>query len=128
MQDKSLRAQLGIRYEEEERTSTADTTVPTNTVWSLGAFSYGDKVGLMTGPATYTGTGSNDYVLPSLNVTFEHAENRVIKFAASKTIARPALEQMDVSVSTPASFSWMYPATLGLVTQLLSHMSQLTLT
>ena len=67
----------------------------------------------MTGPATYTGTGSNDYVLPSLNVTFEHAENRVIKFAASKTIARPALEQMDVSVSTPASFSWMYPATLG---------------
>ena len=108
-----LRAQLGIRYEEEERTSSADTTVPTNTVWSLGAFSYGDKVGLMTGPATYTGTGSNDYVLPSLNVSFEHAENRVIKFAASKTIARPALEQMDVSVSTPASFSWMYPATLG---------------
>ena len=59
----------------------------------LGAFSYGDKVGLMTGPATYTGMGSNDYVLPSLNVTFEHAENRVIKFAASKTIARPALSK-----------------------------------
>ena len=30
-----------------------------------------------------------------------------------KLLARPALEQMDVSVSTPAAFSWMYPATLG---------------
>ena len=46
-----------------------------NTVWSLGAISYGDKVGLMTGPESLK---SNDYILPSLNVTFEHAENRVI--------------------------------------------------
>ena len=107
-----LRAQFGLRYEEEDRSSTSDTTVPTNTVHSLGAFTYGDKVGLLTGPASYTGYGSNDYVLPSLNVSFEHAENRVIKFAASKTIARPALEQMDTAV-TSSPFDWRMPTTLS---------------
>ena len=52
-----VRAQLGLRYEEETRSSTATTVVPTNTAWSLGAFMYGDKVGVITAPQVYTGTG-----------------------------------------------------------------------
>ena len=107
-----LRAQFGLRYEEEDRSSTSDTVVPVNTAWSLGLFAYGDRFGMITEPATFTGYGSNDYVLPSLNVTFEHAENRVIKFAASKTIARPALEQMDTA-NTISQFSPLYPTTIS---------------
>ncbi len=107
-----VRAQLGLRYEEETRSSTATTVVPTNTAWSLGAFMYGDKVGVITAPQVYTGTGSSNYLLPNLNLTFEFAENRVIKFAASKTIARPSLDQMDSTVNVGV-FDSRYPLTLG---------------
>ena len=71
--------------------------MPLNTAWSLGVFEYGDRYGFKTGPATFAAYGSGDYILPSLNISFEHAENRVIRFAANKTIARPALEQLDSS-------------------------------
>ena len=107
-----VRAQLGLRYEEEDRASTSDTLAPTNTVWSLGAFAYGDKVGLITAPTSYTGYGSSDYLLPSFNMSFEYAENKVVKVALSKTISRPALEQMDTAV-TSSVFSYLYPTTLS---------------
>ena len=108
----SIRAQFGLRYEKEDRTSTSDTTVPTNTAWSLGGFMYGNRGGVITAPATYSAKGGSEYVLPSLNVTFEHAENRVVKFAVSKTITRPNLEQMDVSVNSGV-YSQLYPMTLS---------------
>jgi TonB-dependent receptor len=111
-QGQELRAQFGLRYEEEERTSISDTQVPTNTAWSFGVFEYGDRYGLKTAPATFANTGSNDYVLPSLNVSFEHAENRVIRFAAGKTIARPALEQLDAS-NDIGNFSTFSPTVIG---------------
>ena len=108
----SIRTQFGLRYEKEDRTSTSDTTVPTNTAWSLGGFMYGNRGGVITAPAAYSAKGGSEYVLPSLNVTFEHAENKVVKFAVSKTITRPNLEQMDVSVNSGV-YSQLYPMTLS---------------
>ena len=90
----------------------SSTTVPTNTAWSLGAFMYGDKVGVVTAPQVYTGAGDSDYLLPNFNLTFEFKENQVIKLALSKTIARPSLEQMDQTVSVGA-FDARYPLTLS---------------
>ena len=107
-----LRAQFGLRYEEEERTSISDTFVPLNTTWSLGVHEYGDRFGIKKGPATFAASGSGDYVLPSLNVSFEHAENRVIRFAAGKTIARPSLEQLDSSNSI-GEFTAFAPTQIG---------------
>ena len=107
-----LRAQFGLRYEDTERTSISDTQVPLNTAWSLGVFEYGNRYGFKTGPATFTAYGSGDYLLPSLNVSFEHAENRVIRFAANKTIARPSLEQLD-SANDIGAFSTFSPTVIG---------------
>ena len=107
-----VRAQLGLRYEEETRSSTATTVVPTNTAWSLGAFMYGDKVGVITAPQVYTGTGDSEYLLPNFNLTFEYEENKVMKLAMSKTIARPSLDQMDSTVNVGV-FDSRYPLTLG---------------
>ena len=107
-----LRAQFGLRYEDTERTSISDTAVPVNTTWSLGVHEYGDRFGLKSAPATFEAYGSGDYILPSLNVSFEHAENRVIRFAANKTIARPSLEQLDPS-NDIGVFSVFAPTTIG---------------
>ena len=107
-----VKAQIGLRYEEEERASSAFTTVPTNTAWSLGAFMYGDKVGVITDEVLYTGLGDSDYFLPNINASFEIAENKVVRTALSKTIARPSLEQLDSNVSVGA-FDSRYPLTIS---------------
>ena len=108
-----IRAQLGLRYEEVEQLSTSLTNVPSNTAWSLGDFDYGLSVGLVTeGPVFFSTPGESDYFLPNFNMTFEHAENRIIRLSASKTISRPDLEQMRASVDI-GSTDVRYPITLN---------------
>jgi len=108
-----IRAQLGLRYEEVEQLSTSLTNVPSNTAWSLGDFDYGLSVGLVTeGPVFFSTPGESDYFLPNFNMTFEHAENRIIRLSASKTISRPDLEQMRASVDI-GSTDVRYPITLS---------------
>ena len=90
-----IRAQLGLRYEKVEQLSTSFTEIPVNTAWSLGDFDYGQRVGLITAPGVYFSVpGESDYFLPNFNMTFEYAENKIIRLSASKTISRPDLEQM----------------------------------
>ena len=47
-----------------------------------------------------------------MNMTFDLDDKRVVKFAVSKTIARPSLEQLDSTVSVGA-FDSRYPLTLS---------------
>jgi len=108
-----IRAQLGLRYEEVDQLSTSLTEVPSNTAWSLGDFDYGLGVGLITEPGVFFSVpGESDYFLPNFNMTFEHAENRIIRLSASKTISRPDLEQMRASVDI-GSTDVRYPITLN---------------
>ena len=98
-----LNAQVGIRYEEVERTSSSIATVPVNTVWGFGDYAapvsgysntgaYGLQ--LITEFGTYTATSKETYLLPSINMSLGLNDNEVIRFAISETNAQPSLWQV----------------------------------
>ena len=99
-----VRAQLGLRYEDVTRTSVGAAALPLQTIWGFGdhvynGVAYGpQRINMVDGPAqTFTDMGSSDSFLPNLNVSYEFAENQLVRFSASKTLARPALEQLSSS-------------------------------
>jgi len=106
-----IRAQLGLRYEKVEQLSTSLSENPYQIGWSLGQFDYGDGLGLITEKVFNSTPGDSSYVLPNFNMTFEHAENRIIRLSASKSITRPDLEAMRNSVDI-GSVDARYPITL----------------
>ena len=66
---------------------------------------------LLGDPQSFTDTGSSDYLLPNINGSFEFAENQIIRFAVSKTNARPDLEEMRATMDvTP--YSPLYPTAI----------------
>ena len=108
----AYRAQFGLRYEEEDRSSTADTLVPINTALGFGAFQYGTNVGIVTANTSFTGTGDSEYLLPNFNISLDISDNKVVRTSLSKTIARPSLEQLDSSTSIGV-FDPRYPVTIS---------------
>jgi len=99
-----VRAQLGLRYEDVQRSSVGKAALPLQTIWGFGAFTYGgvaydgQRINMVDGaPQTYVDMGSSDAFLPNFNVSYEFAENQLVRFSASKTLSRPALETLSSS-------------------------------
>ena len=103
-----LRAQLGLRYEDVERSSVGVAALPLTTIWGWLDHKYQDVLyGPAAGnqginmidsaPQTFVDVGSSDSFLPNLNVSYEFAENQLVRFSASKTLSRPALETLSSS-------------------------------
>ena len=109
-----INVEVGLRYEEVEQASTGITSIPTATTWCLNAEpALGCNVfGMLLGdPQSFTDTGSSDYLLPNINGSFEFAENQILRFAVSKTNARPDLEEMRATMDvTP--YSPLYPTAI----------------
>ena len=114
-QGQPLNIEVGLRYEEVTQASTGDAILPIATTWCLNAEpALGCNVfGMVLGaPQAFTDTGESDYLLPNINGSFEFAENKIFRFAASKTNARPDLEQMRATVDVSA-YSPLYPTSIS---------------
>ena len=99
-----VRAQLGLRYEDVQRSSVGKAALPLQTIWGFGDFTYGgvaysgQRINMVDGaPQTFVDMGSSDSFLPNFNVSYEFAENQLVRFSASKTLSRPALETLSSS-------------------------------
>lgn len=79
-----LAGQLGVRYETTDVTSTSRLSTYSGATWISDTEIELTSAGL----DAITETGSYDNVLPSLNLSYEFAENFVTRFGASKSITR----------------------------------------
>ena len=114
-----IRAQLGLRYEDVTRSSVGAAAVPLTTIWGFGDYGYN---GIVYGPAagnqglnmidsapqTFVDTGASDSFLPNFNISYEFEENQIVRFSASKTLSRPALETLSSSF-TMSQFAPLQP-------------------
>jgi len=115
-----VRAQVGLRYEDVTRSSYGAAALPLTTIWGFGDYGYnGVQYGPAAGsqglvmidastPSRFANTGSSDSFLPNVNVSYEFAENQLVRFSASKTLARPALETLSSSF-TMSQFAPLTP-------------------
>jgi TonB-dependent receptor len=99
-----IRAQLGLRYEDVQRSSVGRAALPLQTIWGFGAYQYdgvlydGQRINMIDGPIqTFVDTGASDSFLPNFNISYEFEENQIVRFSASKTLSRPALETLSSS-------------------------------
>ena len=99
-----VRAQLGLRYEDVTRSSVGAAALPVTTIWGFGDYGYEgvaygpQRINMVDGPVqTFVDTGASDSFLPNFNISYEFAENKLVRFSASKTLARPALETLSSS-------------------------------
>ena len=98
-----VRAQVGLRYEDVTRTSVGQAALPMETIWGFGDYGYkgvqyNQRINMVDGPVqTFVDVGASDSFLPNVNVSYEFAENQLVRFSASKTLSRPALETLSSS-------------------------------
>lgn len=89
--DIPVNVNLGLRYETTDVTSTVQQRVERQVVWAsptewITQYSAGDSF--------LTQTGDYDVWLPMLDINAEVYEDVIVRFSASKTIARPLLGDM----------------------------------
>ena len=109
-----LNIEVGLRYEVVDQASTGEVKLPVATTWCLNAeAALGCNVfGMVIGEAQrFTDTGESEYLLPNINGSFEFAEDMIFRFAASKTNARPDLEQMRTTMDV-GTYSTLAPTSL----------------
>ena len=86
---KPLNIIAGVRYEESDTVSTSLEAKPTFIrVDFIDGVQYVNEGGIVDAPRS----GSTEDVLPSLAMSYSLSENEVLRFSASKTIARPSLQ------------------------------------
>ena len=86
---KPLNIIAGVRYEESETVSTSLEAKPSFIrVDFINGVQYVNEGGVVDAPRT----GTTEDVLPSLAMSYSLSENEVLRFSASKTIARPSLQ------------------------------------
>ena len=109
-----LNVEVGLRYEKIDQASTGSVKLPVATNWCLNAEPSANcnVFGMMFGDAQrFTDASNNEYLLPNINGSFEFAEDQIFRFAASKTNARPDLEQMRTT-SDISAYSTLSPTSV----------------
>ncbi|WP_111641665.1 TonB-dependent receptor [Marinimicrobium alkaliphilum] len=93
--DNGFRAQLGLRWEQTDVTSTSRLTAYDGAVWSADT-----EITLQSsGIDSLTETGSYNHFLPNLNVSYDLTENVIARAGYSKTIARGSFNDIMGGVS-----------------------------
>ena len=93
--DKPLLVVAGLRYEEAEVVSTGLESTPTNIRWDMiQGLTY-----LTGGAVDSPKTGSNDMLLPQVAMSYALEEDQIIRFSASRSMARPSLQDMRSSLT-----------------------------
>ena len=96
--DKPLLVVAGLRYEEAEVTSIGLESTPTNIRWDfIQGLTY-----ITGGAVDAPRTGSNDMLLPSLAMSYAIEEDQILRFSASRSMARPSLQDLRSSLSFSA--------------------------
>ena len=93
--DKPLLVVAGLRYEESEVTSTGLESTPTNIRWDfIQGLTY-----ITGGAVDAPRMGSNDMLLPSLAMSYALEDDKILRFSASRSMARPSLQDLRSSLS-----------------------------
>ena len=93
--DKPLLVVAGLRYEEAEVVSTGLESTPTNIRWDMiEGLTY-----LTGGAVDAPKRGSNDMLLPQVAMSYALEEDKILRFSASRSMARPSLQDLRSSLS-----------------------------
>ena len=93
----------GVRYEESDTVSTSLEAKPTFIrVDFIDGVQYVNEGGVVDAPRS----GSTEDVLPSIAMSYALSENEVLRFSASKTIARPSLQDKRAGLQYGNSDFW----------------------
>ena len=93
--NKPLLVVAGLRYEESEVTSTGLESTPTNIRWDMIEGLTYITGGTLDAPKM----GSNDMILPQVAMSYALEEDKIIRFSASRSMARPSLQDLRSSLS-----------------------------